>query len=49
MLDRRLLPLETRTSGLFAAGTYRASVKRIAATAGEASSVVRSVHHAVGN
>ncbi len=41
----RILPFETSTLGIFAAGDVRhGSMKRVAAAVGEGSSAVRSVH-----
>jgi thioredoxin reductase (NADPH) len=49
-LGRRPLPFETSVPRVFAAGDVRrASIKRVAAAAGEGSSTIASVHRALGN
>jgi thioredoxin reductase (NADPH) len=49
-LGRRPLPFETSVPRVFAVGDVRrASMKRVAAAAGEGSSAIPSVHRAIGN
>jgi thioredoxin reductase (NADPH) len=50
VLGRRPLPFETSVPRVFAAGDVRrASIKRVAAAAGEGSSAIASVHRALEN